>query len=1281
MRDGVVFLAGVFLLLSLFTVLAPAQGIPLTESDFSMLAKAAPEECFESVGLPPGVPPCLDGDSKTNDAYIWSMTKSDPDHVWFGTNANTLCEVFGTYLGYTEPMLTDDFVCEFAHGPYAGRWEANTGDWRPPQVYRYNLKTSELSNLTDLIPETITTNTLGWRACATFGNFVIFAGVGRPINPTLPGFINMTVFDLRTGQHVASTMLPPYTDIRQFLVASDGNLYCGVQRIDSTPQGPLGSGRVLKWLNNPAHPRFPFAFEEVGNLDGMPANITEYNRRIWATTWPLWLLTPDLKPWGVYRSPVLPVGGLTKNDLPLWEKMWEYTMYDKDPLNGVLSMGGDLKEFQGWLYFGSMHIPLMPAAVAQDQGATDTLNLVVNGHRAISVFRLREIPGTPPRDVEVQCLWGRKELSVYNPVEKKYGEIPLPTGYTPLYGDSGFGNIFNNYTWSMAEYDGCLYIGTMDWSYLAESVVEQYLKTYPFRDLEPLELLDIFDNGWTFSWAEPFKEGILSLVEKGGGIKKEKGNVRQVPIPDTDQIMPGFDLMATDGEKWTMVTNDGFGENLSANYINYGLRNMVSDGISLFAGTANPMNIHPYGGWEFWRGSSVCSLASLKTDRIIYACHLPIEITLTDCDLDTSGSLEKVQVYISSLTEPNEEPTTLTETAAHSGVFTGLVQLSDIPTGYNDGAVMVADNDQITIRYQDADAGPWGPVNLVKTVPIDCEPPIIDNVSVEFIYQRINMQPSMYGALIRFTTKEHTFASVMYGYDCINLWSNASDTVDSDNHLILLRDLDDNTTYSFTIHVGDIAGNYAKDDNNGECHQFVTPPACEHDNISFDTVIYGCQMGVMVSMHDCAANRDPNALETQKVIIHAVDPENDEVVSSETLELIEDAFWPGVFTGSFMLDPGPDIPGDQVIQSAHNLRLIGTKVPDGISTPAAALALIDCQPPVISNVKVKAITETTAVVTFLTDEMALTTVDAGTSCGQPTVFGSSPPPELINHKVLLEFLTPGTTYYFGIMAQDLTMLNWIYDDNNGECYTFTTLKGCSGGNISFNRKAYSCSSLAFITVEDCGANDDPTTSNILTAYVMSDTETTSEGVTLVEIGTDSGVFEGFIRLSDEASAPGDGILSVTDGDSIAAVYHDPDDGTGKKVDATARAAVDCIGPDILSLDIVQILPHSALVEVSTSEPSLVMLDCATTCGLTQIVVKTEEFGVIHTLLIPGLTAGTRYYVRARMIDEQKNSTWDDNNGECYSFITPPQYKLWMLTDAVEEPRRHLVRHTVAWRRD
>ena len=59
---------------------------------------------------------------------------------------------------------------------------------------------------------------------------------------------------------------------------------------------------------------------------------------------------------------------------------------------------------------------------------------------------------------------------------------------------------------------------------------------------------------------------------------------------------PGADLWRFDNTSAPAVAEctDGCG-----NTANYGVRNMVSDGATLFVGTANPMNRLARGGWEF----------------------------------------------------------------------------------------------------------------------------------------------------------------------------------------------------------------------------------------------------------------------------------------------------------------------------------------------------------------------------------------------------------------------------------------------------------------------------------------------------------------------------------------------------------------------------------------------------------------------------------------------------------------------------------------------------------
>jgi hypothetical protein len=166
-------------------------------------------------------------------------------------------------------------------------------------------------------------------------------------------------------------------------------------------------------------------------------------------------------------------------------------------------------------------------------------------------------------------------------VELLYGESNLPVFVSPLlggiwtyrpnnmngvsgkYGKSGFGNLYNNYTWTMAVYKNQLYVGTMDNSYL---------------------WLD-WDNLF-FGWME---DNYFSLP----------------PLWTPDEEEYGADLyrFPSTSQAAVRMTRNGYD-----NYFNYGFRTILADETTgLYLGTANPANIARdfdgtlLGGWELIR--------------------------------------------------------------------------------------------------------------------------------------------------------------------------------------------------------------------------------------------------------------------------------------------------------------------------------------------------------------------------------------------------------------------------------------------------------------------------------------------------------------------------------------------------------------------------------------------------------------------------------------------------------------------------------------------------------
>jgi len=138
---------------------------------------------------------------------------------------------------------------------------------------------------------------------------------------------------------------------------------------------------------------------------------------------------------------------------------------------------------------------------------------------------------------------------------------------SPLSGlGPGFGNFFIGYIWSMAAWEGRLYVGTFDSSTFVRFATGERV-THWLRTIGP-----------------------EAVVQREGG----------------------FDLWCSDdGVEWTCLTRTGFD-----NPYNYGARTMVSSPQGLFIGTANPFGPrvavrgedgwsyqdNPRGGLEVWHG-------------------------------------------------------------------------------------------------------------------------------------------------------------------------------------------------------------------------------------------------------------------------------------------------------------------------------------------------------------------------------------------------------------------------------------------------------------------------------------------------------------------------------------------------------------------------------------------------------------------------------------------------------------------------------------------------------
>jgi len=517
-------------------------------------AKAAPDECYKGLGLngppplarPPCTPPAI---PKVSEGYVWSLAVKGDD-VWFGTTANPLClgESWSVLVNF--PYETDSWACEFGQSPFSTAYinvlPPAAGDYRPPSIYVYNRSTQTLTNLTpEILKVSVTTGTLGLRAATIVGDLVLFAG---PVLGTTG--INVFAFQASTKKFLGVRTFLRYNNIRRFVYAN-GSLYAAVGKTG-------GGGAILRWTGSLSVPLCVscFAFYEVGQLDSNAADIVYHNGRLYATTWPddpaqgilggLWM-----------SAPLHSEGGLSSSDVNKWTKVWSVDQYEPDPIVASTYGGGALASYGGYLFWGTMHEAWMATAQWIQKYGLPTAPLqqaalITGTFRATALFRGKDLD-TPTPTIDV--LYGNARLPVYVPPQgTTAGQWTLqsnkmPAGHTtPLFGIMGFGYIYNAYTWSMAVWNNRLWVGTMDWSYLAT---------------------------------------------KGAAV------LFGLAVPVANPANFGGDLWS-----FSSPTSPAHVESLAGvgNQTNYGIRNMFAAD-TLFLGTANGMNLMtdpsgPLGGWE-----------------------------------------------------------------------------------------------------------------------------------------------------------------------------------------------------------------------------------------------------------------------------------------------------------------------------------------------------------------------------------------------------------------------------------------------------------------------------------------------------------------------------------------------------------------------------------------------------------------------------------------------------------------------------------------------------------
>lgn len=566
-------------LLALNALALQAGPIPLTEdlatTIGSRIAKAEPDECYYGLGtnFPFTSPPCLFQLGKVNYSYPWGTTlDASGQHIIVGTAANPHCLAQGAF-GFTTPYETQSWACEFGLSPYAFLIPGLDliGDFRPGQILAYNKNTHLITDLTPqdpsqpfgVTPEVLVTR--GMRFATTIGDLMIIGG------PTLTGNVQLFFYRSDTLAYLGQASLPGYNSIRRATLV-DGELYIAM--------GKPSGGEVLKWTGSVS--AAPCAscnsFEVVGEFDGLVAFIIEHEGRLFASTWPAFDGSSLAR---VFMSRPLNGAPLTNADANSWTQVWDASAYDPDPLMAATYAGGAMASFDGYLFFGTMHLPDLGLGLFLDIHGVptteeETLATLYATLRPTVLFRGKSF-GTPQQEIDLA--YGAKTLPVFEPGGDFGTWVSQPNNMpagkkAPLFGYSGYTNPYNAYTWAMRVWDNRLWIGTLDTTYSfqqASSAVLQALAEDPGVDPEMLQEV-----------TDAVNQFFLPLSFQNGG-----------------------DLLyMTDGDA-PALPESLFGV---GNFTNWGVRNILEidgDLVSAMANPsnklANPFDLLPEGGWELIR--------------------------------------------------------------------------------------------------------------------------------------------------------------------------------------------------------------------------------------------------------------------------------------------------------------------------------------------------------------------------------------------------------------------------------------------------------------------------------------------------------------------------------------------------------------------------------------------------------------------------------------------------------------------------------------------------------
>lgn len=188
-------------------------------------------------------------------------------------------------------------------------------------------------------------------------------------------------------------------------------------------------------------------------------------------------------------------------------------------------------------------------------------------------------------------------------------------------------------------------------------------------------------------------------------------------------------------------------------------------------------------------------------------------------------------------------------------------------------------------------------------------------------------------------------------------------------------------------------------------------------------------------------------------------------------------------------------------------------------------------------------------------------------------------------------------------------------------------------SMTFNQSTITCNGVLDLMVVDTDA------SGSIVVQVHSDSEVTPESFTLPEYS--AFVFTGSVPLTDGTAVAGDGMISVSHGDTVIAEY--------SGVSNPAQSTVDCEPPIISNMTITDLTSTAVTISFDTDEPTTATIRFGQ--SIPDQMVQTSGSAMSHSVTIGALDDCTLYYFEIEAVDTAGNVTIDNSGGIFYFFIT------------------------------